>query len=312
MKVLWLGQDGAGVGVCRRMREKKNDVLFMCRKEGERGEGIIESKNYNYTSININAALKHFSPDIIIIDRVLPDDLFIGAHNYKIVGAKQSQYEVLGKDGLLKELKLTPTFEGGGWFNGNAFILLYSSQSYTRLCNDDVGPQVESMGAIVKLIHPSSPIGKELNKLTPLLTSLNFRGHIKVIGDKVKVDVGYDILYALSELINFKLLELFNCCANGVKFEHQMRTDIGATIKVLTPASQTIQLNELALKHTWERELKLTNEGYEVVGECPLSVSAIGDIKSCVGRCYRSIRMLNIKDGVYRTDVGKNVRVSML
>jgi phosphoribosylamine-glycine ligase len=132
---------------------------------------------------------------------------------------------------------------------------------------------------------------------------------------------GYDAIYALAEIIDFKLLDLFHCMSTNSSFRYRFTTEYGAAVRVSIPPypegkdySDDIPiqgLNSENLKHIWVGDMRFKDGMFYTAGAdgVPLVVSAKGvDVKEATRRCYRTISNLRIPDMQYRTDIGKRVR----
>lgn len=314
MNVLFLSQDSSVLGVAKRIENEGHVVNVLMRRPTQAGQGIVNVKVMaGYTTINVLAYIKKVSPDLVIIDQAGLSTIatHIRSLHIPVVGGNEV-VEALELDEeycatILQHFDVAEGVEGGVWCNGKECFCYYQSDTYDRMCNDDVGPVIGCMGTLISFVQPQEGVGAELKKLEPFLIKANYRGHLGLRNGKVTAGFSYDSFYALAELLNFKLLDLFTSVAQSTPLPSHPSTSVGCSIRVISPAIGSVVggLSEPALKHTWLKDVACHEDQYSVVGQNVLSVSALGDKHSAVGRCYRSIRLLEMVDAIYRTDIGR-------
>jgi phosphoribosylamine-glycine ligase len=217
-----------------------------------------------------------------------------------------------------------------GWFNGNQFIVSLLAYIYDRLMVENIGPRVESMGAVIFGKFKKGRLYNEILKAMELpLRQVNYRGPVSIdcicnehefYAKKIHAYSRPAITNALCESTKEPISNILFSLVTGEQLRSINLDDWTISVTLSLPpwpykntlSYETVHLkgiNNDNKKHIWLADACYKdgeyycrrNSGY--IG----SVAARGKtIREARRRAYRTISFLEIPDLQYRVDIGKD------
>lgn len=329
MRVLFLSENGEGLGLATHLSSEGHAVNFIVPAGSHIGQGLV---GHDAES----------APDFVVYASA---NLGRDADEYRQSGKRTLGSSRWGEliesnpeytDSLIKSIGWsTNSIDSGinlyitGWFNGRGFLSSYVSLVYRRFMSGGRGPDINFTGVVSNFWQPTERILESILKpVSHILKKVNHRGpihiHTLIDGDRYCVkELSASLAHPLSTVLfeNTKasvsdiLLRLFNEDSKSIIPIAQWACGVMISIP---PYPYQAQHNPISIKgiipdnikHMWLVDVKRDNEGYSTTGESGKIgyVTARGDsVHESVRRAYRTINNLSTPDLQYRDDVGRNI-----
>ena len=218
------------------------------------------------------------------------------------------------------------------WFNGKEVLHVTHALKEKELMDGGVGPKAGSMGVVTFLGSKETRLFKEgLGKVVPALRKAGYHGPVNlttIISESelyaygLSARLSYDGVFLIREYLKGRINDLLYGFATGVikRVECKGGWNIGVTI-ALEPFPMSIAAayskdtlldgcNKQNLKHIWFIDAYLDSDVYACAGTSGKVgvVTAHGDtVREARRRVYRTIANLDIRDVMYRRDIGERV-----
>lgn len=333
MRLLFVSDDGAGLGMATHLSSEGHAITFYTNHGSMLGKGIIE--------------IAHPESEVSIADIYCYDNTkygkeadeirntgsrVLGASSWSSMLETDKEYQ----DQVIKLIGWEKAKSSAGinlyttvWFNGDKYIATYNSLVYRRFMSGGAGPDLGCVGMMSNFNPPTDKVYTNfLKPLEKILKRVNHRGCVHIhslIKDsgfgvsEISTQFAHPLSYLLFENSNVSvadiLLRLFN--ENSQRIEPLEHWASGVMLSV-PPYPYHIIHNPVEikgvqpanLKHLWLCDAqKIGGSWYTAANDGKIGyVTARGvSPEESVRRMYRTIGNLEIKDGQYRNDVGKNI-----
>lgn len=218
-----------------------------------------------------------------------------------------------------------------GWFNGRDFVKPFNHTfEEKRLMAGGLGPNTGCMGNVVVARSSNRLTRATVERLTPLLRRINWRGPIDInciVNERgayaleATARLGYDAIEALMESVRLGVGEFFREIATGqmTKMEFVPHANFSICVRLAVPpypvdTPQTewgepiLGINENNIEHLWLCGVYVKDNLFRVAqGDgVVLKATARGEsVDQARSRVYRTLDNIKLGGKFYRLDIGK-------
>jgi len=310
MKFLLISNTGQGLGLALRLKEEGNDVAAAIRDGKSR-------RSYNGLVRKVQRWDDFLDPSTVVVfdshgagrtaDRLRgKGNPVFGSSDF---GDRLTQDKELAREFLKEAGAKLPARPVEGWFDGKKFLRPFvHTLTRNHLMNDDLGPEVESAGA---LAWPAKEEEDVLSKMEPIFAHHGYVGPVSVDSKGFKAHLSYDSLPALLRLHGGEVGSLIsNLAKSQTQGVLSLRDGYAGALRVsLPPPGRGKKLTGFTGEDrpsVYFYDVEFNGEGeLRTTGDSLAALTGLGETPTAAfEKPYEIAKRIELPERMYRTDLG--------